>query len=367
MRRAAWVEVDLGAIVGNASTVAEIAGTELLAVVKADAYGHGAVSVARALERVTAVCGFGVATPDEALELREAGIRKPILLLGSPLTCERELAAAGVQVSIGSRDELRRVADAVPAEQHLELHIELETGMGRTGARPEQLPAMVAELSGLGRLRLRGIYSHFPVAETDVAFSREQLAVLTAAAQPFRRDSVRLHIANSAGLVRLPEARLDLCRPGAMLYGFNPGMPEEEMPPLCPALSLKARVAVVRELRPGETIGYGRAFCAGRPMMAAVLPLGYADGYPRRLSDNADVLIRGRRHPVVGQLSMDSIVVDVTDAMPVEVGDEAVLLGAQGDERITVAQLAQRAGTIPHEITTCLRRRLPRLYREPPP
>ena len=367
MRRPAWVEVDLGAIRHNAEALAALAGTRLLAVVKADAYGHGAVAVAEALAGLPPVYGFGVATPDEALELRQAGVAKPVLVLGPAPDCVPELAAADVAVTVGSLEEARRAAEQTTdgVRTPLAVHIELETGMGRTGARPELLSRIVQELAAAPRLQLAGVYSHFAVAETDLDFTRRQLAAFQAAVEPFRRDSLPQHLANSAGLIRLPEARLDLCRPGAALYGFNPGLPAGEMPRLRPALSLTAQVVALREIRPGETSGYGRRFCAARLTTVAVVPVGYADGYCRGLSGTGDVLVRGARCPVVGSVSMDTLVVDVTGVAAVRLGDEVVLLGPQGDEAITVEELAGRAGRIPHEITTCLGRRLPRLYREP--
>lgn len=366
MQRPAWAEVDLDAIRDNARALAALAGTPLLAVVKADAYGHGAVAVAKALAGVPAIFGFGVATPEEALDLRGAGVAKPVLVFGPAPDLRPELAAAQVAVTVGSTDEARRVAQSPPGSgtEHLDVHVEVETGMGRNGARPEALAAILEELRAAAAVRLVGLYSHFAVAETDLEFSRQQLAALRAAAEPWSERELLLHIANSAGLVRLPEARLDLCRPGAALYGFNPGIPAEEMPALRPALSLRARVAAVRDVRPGETIGYGRRFRADRLTRAAVLPLGYADGYCRALSGQGEVLVRGHRCPVVGALSMDSVIVDATDAGPVHAGEEAVLLGSQGNETITVEEIAARAGRIPHEVTTCLGGRLPRRYRE---
>ena len=362
MMQQARVEVDLQAIRRNVTALKAIVGpdTQIASVVKANAYGHGLAQVAGALQHLPAVWGFAVARGEEALDLREEGIGKPVVVLGPPPTEGiPELAAANVTLSIGSEDDLRTVA---AAGLQTDVHLKVNTGMCRMGVEVGEVPR-IGELLRESPLRLTGVYSHFATAEAeDLAFAREQLAVFRRALGLLPQEGVLRHLANSAGLVRLPDARFDLARPGAILYGLNPGMPEAEMPAMEPALRLVARVAEVKRLRPGCTVGYGRRHRVERESTIALVPVGYADGYPRTLSGVGELLIGGRRARVVGAVNMDSITVDVTDLPAVRPGDEAVLIGQQGDGRVTVEELAERAGTIPHDIPTRLGPRLPRVY-----
>jgi alanine racemase len=366
MMRPAWVEVDLAAIGRNAAALADLVGgaTRLCPVVKANAYGHGAVEVARAIEGMQPVWGFAVACAEEAMDLREAGIVKPILILGPPPPEGAVVPArAGVSFGVGDERDIELLAGQI-ASIHtvVSVHLKVNTGMCRMGVMPEEVPQALEALRSTP-LHLSGIYSHFATAEdSDRGFAQEQTAAFQAALRHVPTGRVVRHLANSAGLARFPEARFDMVRPGAALYGLNPGVPAEQMPALVPALRLVARVAAAKRLPKGCTVGYGQGFRAQRPCMIALVPVGYADGYPRTLSGKAEVLVRGRRAPVVGAVSMDSVTVDVTDIAGVGPGDEVVLIGAQENERITVEELAQRAGTIVHEIPTRLGPRLPRAY-----
>ena len=235
--------------------------------------------------------------------------------------------------------------------------------MCRLGVETDEVPELVRQMQQ-GPVRLTGVFSHLANAEADdLAFAREQTDAFRRAVSDLPGSLLR-HLANSAGLVRLPRARLDLVRPGAILYGLNPGMPPDEMPPVQPTLRLVSRVAEVRRLPRGCTVGYGRRYRLERESTIAFVPVGYADGYTRALGGKAEVLVGGRRGPVVGAVNMDAITVDVTDLPPVAVGDEVVLIGTQDGDRITVAELAERAGTISHEIPTRLGPRLPRVYND---
>ncbi len=362
----AWVEVDLGALRRNADVLKSLVGpqTQICPVVKANAYGHGLARVAQALHDVSGVWGFAVARGEEALALREAGLRSPVLVLGPPpADGAAELARSGVTVGIGSEQDLRSVAaQLADAGLPIDAHLKVNSGMCRLGVEVGEVASLAAQMAQ-GPVRLAGVYSHLATTESaDLAFSREQLASFRRALEALPAAGLVRHLANSAGLVRLPEARFDLVRPGAILYGLNPGMPPAEMPQVEPALRLVARVAEVKTLPPGCTVGYGRRHRIDRESTIALVPVGYADGYPRALGGEGDVLIGGRRARVVGAVNMDSITVDVTGLPGVRPGDEVVLIGRQGGELIAVEELARRAGTIPHEIPTRLGPRLPRVY-----
>jgi alanine racemase len=366
MMHQAWVEVDLGALRRNVATLKSIVGTHTLVcpVVKANAYGHGLTRVATALQDMAEVWGFAVARGEEALELRAEGVGKPVLVLGPPpATGVADLAKAEVTLGLGSEDDVRTVAAQLAGTAlQIDVHLKVNTGMCRMGVEAADV-ARLADMMRDGSLRLRGVYSHFATAESeDLAFAREQVVTFQRALDALPQKGLLRHLANSAGLVRLPEARFDMVRPGAILYGLNPGIPQGEMPAVEPALRLVARVAEVKTLPPGCTVGYGRRHRIERDSVIALVPVGYADGYPRALAGIGEVLIGGQRARVVGAVNMDSITVDVTDDPAVRPGDEVVLIGRQGNERVSAEELAQRAGTIPHEIPTRLGPRLPRVY-----
>ena len=366
MIQRAWVEVDLEVLRANAAALADlVAPASLIApVVKANAYGHGLVECARALEDLPRVWGFCVARAEEALVLREAGLEKHLLVLGPPPVEDiYEVAQERITLGIGSDADVRALSEGLNgAGLGLDVHLKVNTGMCRMGVDVEQVAALAASLDS-GPLQLRGVYSHFADAEgPDLEFTQCQLAAFREALAALGDRNVLRHTCNSAGLCRVREARFDLVRPGAVLYGLNPGIPEADFPPVRPALRIVSRVASIKQLAPGSCVGYGRRFRLGRPSAIALVPVGYADGYPRTLSGRAEALIRGRRAPVVGAVNMDSITVDVTDLELRVPGDEVVLLGEQDGDRITVEELAERAGTIVHEIPTRLGPRLPRVY-----
>ncbi|MFL5757326.1 MAG: alanine racemase [Chloroflexota bacterium] len=371
--------MDLDALVGNLATIREIAGpgVRVEPVVKADAYGHGAVPVARALEDAGAD-GFGVATVEEALELREGGVRRPILVL-YPIAAELAPDAArhgiAVTVGVGSLlDELLAVlAERRPdrfGRRPLEVHLEVDTGLGRGGAMPSQVQAAVARLRAAPGLRLAGIWSHL-AAPDDPARTHEQAARFDDAIALVGSDGeVIRHLAATGGLLDGLVAPYDAVRPGLATYGIVPeGMPLPEAlrgaaARLRPVMSLVARPVRVAALPAGHGVSYGPSFVTGRESRIATLPVGYGDGWARSLSDNADALVRGRRVPLVGRVAMDAVIADVTDVPgpPVDEADEFVLLGRQGDEEITAAELAQRRTTISWEVVTGMARRLTRVY-----
>lgn len=367
--RPTFLEIDLAAIRGNVRAIQRVVGPEtaVAAIVKANAYGHGAVEVSRAAVEAgaTLLC---VAIVDEGIELREAGLDAPILVLGPPSHDEVDDALAhDLTHSIGEPCHVAIVADAARRlGRSAPVHVKLDTGMGRHGARPGVARVLADALADAPEIEVAGIFTHFAEAsEPELQWTRHQFQQYQAVAPLFgagKPGGPIRHVCNSVGLLRMPEARLDMVRPGAILYGFNCGFDPALMPEgIRPVAKLRSVVSMVKVVEAGEPVGYGLTWHAPRDSRIAVLSLGYADGYPRALSGNADVLIGGHRCPLAGRVSMDALTVDVTDAGPVGIGDEAVLIGAQGDGRITIEETAERAGTIGQEIMSRLMRRIPRV------
>ena len=353
-----WAEVDLGAIRHNIRALKRRAGdARLMAVVKANAYGHGAVPVARAALEAGAD-SLAVVTAEEGAEIRSAGIDAPILVFTDLLPDGLALAKANrLQVTAHSIPSAKRVA-SYPG---LEAHLKVNTGMNRWGVEPDE----VGEARKILGDRLIGVYTHLASADSDKEVTRRQLDAFDAvlAAHPF--NGALVHAANSAGTLWHPSSRYDCVRPGVALYGLHPkgdeGDPADE--DLRPALSLKSYVADVRRLSPGEGVSYGLTFRAEEPMFAATVPVGYAEGYRRALSNRAEALIRGERRPLLGRVTMDACVFGVDEE--VETGDEVVLLGEQGRESIRAEEFARWADTINYEATTGIdARRVERSYRE---
>ena len=364
-----WAEIDLSAIQHNASVAAEKGATEIMAVVKANAYGHGAVRVAQAIQEQASM--FGVANLREAVELRAAGIKAPLLLLSACLPEELpEALENDFHVCVSSVAETAALSDLAGSMGKLaHVHAVVDTGMGRMGFTDAQWDAatlkMLAQMSGI---EWEGIASHLPSPDEDATFTRHQTSNFRSTVATARENGLSprwIHLANSAGLLGYEELQglCNLSRPGLMLYGVSP-LPECQAL-LRPVLSWKTRVTLVRELPVGHGVSYGRTFITSRRTSVATLSCGYADGYPRQVSGHdAAVLIHGQRCPLLGRVTMDQIMVDVTDLPEVPaVGTEAVLLGAQGEMAITAEELAAKAGTIPWHIFTGIGTRVDRVYR----
>jgi alanine racemase len=348
----ALARVDLGALERNCARLAAVAApARLCAVVKADGYGHGAVQVARAAQAGGAAW-LAVAAAQEAAGLRAAGVEGPILVMGALSAEELAVAAeARADVVAWREDSLDAVPDGVG------VHIKLDTGMGRLGTRDPDEASRVAAAAGD---RLAGLMTHFATAdEDDPAFLEEQLERFERWIA--RHPGVPVHAANSAATLREPRARFDLVRCGIAVYGMDPFHRDPAAHGLEPALELVSYVAEVKRARPGESAGYGRRFVAERDTWIGTIPIGYGDGVRRALTDNADVLVDGRRVPLVGTVSMDNITVDLGDE-PVAVAAEAVLIGARGGERILAEDVARRLETINYEVTCGISARVPREY-----
>jgi len=357
------VEIDLDAVRHNVGLI-KPEEAELMAVVKADGYGHGAVPVARATLEGGA-SRLGVALVEEGLALREAGIAAPILVMTEcPPGSEKEALEAGLTPSVYSHGGLEGLAEAAhAAARPVAVHLKLDTGMHRVGLWPPEDAAVFARRILDAGLELEGVWTHFADSERDDEGTLRQLASFRSAVDALTAAGVRpglLHAANSGATIRLPETRLDLVRPGAAVYGLDPGEGLAERSGLRPALAWLSAVAMVKRLPAGERLSYGGRYELGRASTVATVPVGYDDGYPRT-AEGAEVLIGGARRPVAGTITMDQILVDCGDA-DVTPGDEVVLIGAQGDERITADELADRAGTIARAIATGIGTRVPREY-----
>jgi len=371
MIRRTRVEVDLSAIVANARAVRAHAGAQLYAVVKADGYGHGAIAVARALTAARAADGFAVSLVEEGVALREAGVTAPVLVMGpSQVGGEEEIVAADLTPVIGSEEDLGALAHVVHRRgAPVEAHLKVDTGMNRLGVAVERAGELAAE-AGRGGIRIVGLMTHFACADTDDpadpgSMTRAQLArfaiadrAVVAAGAPLRLR----HAANSAGALLFPEARFDLVRAGIAIYGHGSWL-DASGPARTPAMRLVTEVAQLRVIAAGASVGYGAAWRATRESRVAILPLGYADGLPRRATGHAQVAIRGQRAPLVGLISMDIAIADVTDVPEVEVGDPVVLLGrASGGASIATAEYGGWAGLSEYEVTCGMSKRVPRTY-----
>lgn len=337
-------------------------GRKVLAVVKADAYGHGVVPVAHRLQ-AEGVDGFGVALAEEGIELREAGIDRAILVLnGISGGAHRDIIAAALTPVLYEIPEARAF-ESVAEGRPIDVHLKVDTGMGRLGVPLAELDPFLRELRSFPSIRVVGLMTHLSTADADPDYVAEQLRGFKQAEGLVRRFGhvpAVLHAANSAALFRHPETHFDWVRPGISLYGY-PGSDSVDAP-LRPAMRWRTEVLRVRTLQQGESAGYGRSFRAVRPTRLATIPLGYGDGLLRSASNRGHVLIRGVRCPIVGNVAMDLTTVDVSQVPGASVGDEALLLGVQDGVSLDARDLAEAAGTIPYEVLTNVSRRVPRVY-----
>ncbi|MBL9077069.1 MAG: alanine racemase [Planctomycetes bacterium] len=362
---AAWIEVDLEAVAHNVRAFRSVLprSCRLIAVVKANAYGHGAVPVARAALAAGA-SALGVANVREAEALRSAAVTAEILVLG-PLdgADARAVVELDLMPGLGSAELARALAERPqPRGRAPRVHVEVDTGMRRHGVPADELPAFVRDLQQRGRLALAGVFTHFAGVEPhELPAMRQQFAAFGRALAAVRDLGAPLrHAANSLATLLLPEARLDAVRIGGGLYGFDPLGGRSDLR-LAPALALKARVQGLRDAAPGDTVGYGATFVCRRPSRLALLPIGYADGLSRATWQDAEVLLRGRRVRIAGRISMNQTVVDATDVPDAAVGDEVVLLGRQGAELVRAEERVPAGGSV-YEVTTLLPAHLPREF-----
>lgn len=368
--RPVWAEVNLDNIINNINEIKRnIKGEEIIAVVKANAYGHGAIDVAPVLVE-NGANKLAVAMLSEALELREIGIKVPILILGyTDVSFAEMLINNDIEQTVYSLDyakELSKKAEALG--KIAKIHIAVDTGMGRIGFLPnEKSVEEVVEISKLSHLRITGVFTHFSNAdEEDKSYAHNQIEKFNSFINEIEKREVNLgvkHISNSASIIDIEDAHYNAIRPGIILYGYYPSdYINKDKLKLMPALSLKCQVIHVKELPKGEYIGYGRKFRTERDSVIATLPIGYADGYIRGLYGKAQVIINGKLAPVVGKICMDQCMIDVTDIGPVNVGDEVILLGEDNGIKNNADDMAEMLDTINYEILCMIGRRVPRIY-----
>ncbi|MGH2757550.1 MAG: alanine racemase [Actinomycetota bacterium] len=364
-----WAEIDLGALRHNVRTLAGIAsGAELMTVVKGYAYGHGNPECAVAALQAGAA-RIGVARVAEALHLREAGIDAPIHVFTEPppdaasTMLELDLTPTVYTEEFGNALS----AAAIAANRDIAVHVKLDTGMHRVGVMSDDVPKAIQRLASLPRIEIEGVWSHLAVADLpDHPFTRKQLDLFADLVGRIERAGIELrykHMANSAATLSLPESHLDLVRCGIATYGLWPGPDLAGSADLKPVLALRSRINMAKHVPAGDALSYGLQYELGKPSSVVTVPAGYADGYDRRLSGRAEVLIRGVRYKVSGTVCMDQFMVDVGDD-EVEVGEVATLIGDDGDERITAEELAAFSGTINYEVTARIPSRVPRIFLE---
>lgn len=369
-----WAAVDLDAVKYNMVHMKENLReeTKIIAVVKTDGYGHGAVPIAHEIEDMPFLHGFAVATVEEALILRGSGIRKPVLVLGYTFPyCYEKMAREEIRPAVFREDMLEELGKAGTAcGRPVKIHIKVDTGMSRIGIRPDESGlAFVRKCAETPGIEIEGLFTHFAKAdEADKTSAKKQLETFLAfAGQIEERLGIRIpvrHCSNSAGIVELKEANLDVVRAGITLYGLWPSCEvKKDIVSLHPVLSLKSRIVYIKELEAGMAVSYGGTFVAKEPMQVATIPVGYGDGYPRSLSNKGHVLIHGKKAPILGRVCMDQFMVDVTGIPEAAQGDEVTLIGCDGEESITMEELGELSGRFNYELACCLNKRVPRIYR----
>jgi len=367
-----YAQIDLDAIVQNLYHMQKTLkqDTQIIAVIKADGYGHGSVPIARHIEGLSAVSAFAVATAEEAHILRKAGIQKPVLILGYTFPyCYKMLAEEEIRPTVFREDSLADLEQAaVCTGKNIKVHIKVDTGMSRVGIRPDDSGIQfIQRLMDSPYIEIEGIFTHFAKAdETDKGPARKQLTLFQTFTRRIERE-LRLvipiqHASNSAGILELPEANMDAVRAGISLYGIYPSEETTGNVPLKPALSLHSHIIYKKQLHKGQSVSYGGIFTADREMTIATIPVGYGDGYPRSLSNKGEVLVHGKRAQILGRICMDQFMIDITHIPQAGEGDLVTLIGADGEEQITAQEVGNISGRFPYELMCDLGKRIPRVY-----
>ena len=363
-------EVDLGALEFNYREIKKRIpeGVKVLAVVKADAYGHGAIPISLRLEKL-GVEYLGVAISEEGVELRKGGVKSPILVLGGVFGGEVDQIFRFRLTPVIFRNDCLKILsrEAKKRRRKVKVHLKVDTGMGRLGVPLNLWPDFLREVRRFPKIEIEGILSHFSMTDEEKGFTQSQWRAFkraVAIAQELGISSEYLHMASSATLTAFPGYAAGLVRPGIMLYGSYPSPTFRSLISLKPVMTLKTRVHFLKSVPSGARISYGGTFRTKRESRIATLPIGYADGYSRHLSNHGEVLIHGKRAPVVGKVCMDFIMVDVTDIPRVSVGDEVILIGRQGGEQITPEEIAEKINSISYEVLCSIGKRVPRIYKE---
>lgn len=367
-----YARIDLDAIAYNMEQMKlRIDGhTQIMAVIKTDAYGHGAVQVAQMLEKYDYIWGFAVATLDEAVVLRVEGIKKPILVLGCIFPDQyMQMLENDIRMNVYTEEMAKEISNMARREgKTAYLHIKLDTGMGRLGfSITKESVEAITRISKLSNVRMEGVFTHFAKAdEKDKTFTKHQIQEFEYMTKTLKEKGVTFayeHCANSAAIIDVPEAKFDIVRAGISTFGLYPSEEvDKDAVHLKPALALKSHVAFVKEIEPGTPVSYGGTFVAEKKMRIATIPVGYGDGYPRALSGVGYVLIRGKKAPILGRICMDQFMVDVTEIDGASFGDKVTLIGRDGNESISVEKLGELSGRFNYEFICDLGKRIPRVY-----
>jgi alanine racemase len=364
------IEIDLQSLRWNYNGIRKRVGNDvkIMGIVKANAYGHGIVEVARAFSSY-GMDYLGVGFLEEGILLREHGITVPILVLGGVLDSQvRQFLEHNLEITVSSIEIAERIENEAKLNcgTKARVHVKIDTGMERIGVRSENAVQLVEKVCRLQHLELVGIYSHFATAdEGDKTFAVQQLEQFTQVLQRLRVMGIEIplqHIANSGAILDIPESYLTLVRPGILLYGAYPSRETSENIPLRQALTLKSKIVYIKDVPEGISISYGRKYFTKAKTRIATVPIGYGDGYSRVLSNQSDVLIVGHRYPVVGTICMDQLMVDIGTESRHHVGDDVVLIGKDGSEEISAWEISEKLGTIPYEVLTGIAARVPRIY-----
>ena len=363
-----WVEVDLDNFIGNLKEIKRLIGPQVdfMPAVKADAYGHGAIEISNAALKNGAKM-LGVANADEGVQLRISGIEAPIVILGPSTTAEiDEIIKYKLTPSVSDADFAKKLHKALKkSRRRLPVHIEIDTGMGRGGTMHSEAVKLILTISKLSNIMVEGIFSHFAASEVMLPYNDKQWRLFTDVLASLERLGINIplrHIDNSGAILNYPEFKLNMVRPGLMAYGIYPSAETEPKAKLAPVMSFKTSVVLLKDFPGGYGIGYGSTYVTQRQTRIATIPVGYGDGYAFILSNQGEALIRGKRAPIVGRISMDMCTIDVTDIPRCAVGDEVVLLGRQGKEYISANEIAQKAKTISYEVLCALGKRAPRVF-----
>ena len=366
-----WIEIDLDAIAQNVKNIKQLIGEkkELMAVVKGNAYGHDILEVSSVVLNNGAT-QLAVARLEEGIFLRKAGITVPILILGLTLKPQAELLVSyNITPTVCEYEMIKKLSEsAIKEDKVVKVHLKVDTGMGRIGVFSYDVLRFIKRIRALKNVEIEGIFTHFSVAdEKDKTYTEKQFRKFMGVLTALEKEGIRIpikHIGNSATLLDLPRMWLDLIRSGISIYGLYPSTEVQKTVRLIPAHSFKTRIVFLKDLSMGESVGYGRTYTTNqRRTKVASLPLGYADGYNRLLSNQGKVLVRGNRFPIIGRICMDQTMIDVTNLPQVEIGDEVVLWGRQGQEEITVEEIADKIGTINYEIVHMPdKKRVPKLF-----
>ena len=364
-----WAEVDLDRFSRNIAAIQAAIGhgCKILLVVKADAYGHGAVEISRAAVDA-GVTMLGVATLHEGIELRSAGSTAPIVIMSPSLASEvDEIIEHRLTPCVSTQEFAGLLSQRCLAHEVISrIHVEVDTGMGRTGVSDQDALEFIQRVAKMPNLKLESVFTHFPDADSgNTYFAEEQLRRFNEILSDLRSRKIEVpirHAANSAGILSLPQSWLDMVRPGILAYGFYPSSRVPRTIPVEGVMSFKSRLVQLRSVPAGRFISYSRTYETKRPTTVGVLPVGYGHGLPWLLSNRGEVLIRGRRAPVIGRVTMDLTMVDVTEIPDAAIGDEAVLFGEQGGAAITIEEVAERAETVPYEILCSMGKRVVRVF-----